>query len=585
MSIAAVENGFAEVKALAREAYGIARARGAQAACRQLQGAAAELTRATRIAVAGERSRGKSTLINALLGRRVLPVDVDVTTNVYLELVPAKGAPEHAVVHFRDGSERPVELSELDAYATEAGNAGNALEVAHVTVALSSPLVAEGMQLLDTPGVGGLAGAHGAAAANAVAQADALLMVLDARAPATDAELEFLAGATPRAGRLVIAETWADRSRDPGAIVAEDRAAIERRLPELAAAPIVTVSAALALEAVGEPDPEEAALLAQESNVGALADELRTRALAPTIAERSRAMAAQALLVLDDLERPDRALVAAVGPGGDAAAALARARSGFEALRARPAKRELERRLAGVLKEVDGRLRAGLADLRDRFQDEIELAEKLPTGAELEERWQLEVQRIWNELCGAMDARAQEAIEAVCAELRLDVDAAGALAGVAMELPEPAATRAERGANKREERDKWLKRAVRGGSPAVLAIVTLNPAYLVIGVGMVLGHESLQSKAAEQRELARFLERSVRRATPQLATLLAERFAAVQRAALERVDPIYGARLESLAAAAELLARPGADPAQAQARLAEIAALRERLRAIEELGG
>jgi hypothetical protein len=310
-------------------------------------------------------------------------------------------------------------------------------------------------------------------------------------------------------------------------------------------------------------------------------DALGSEALAPAIEERLRAMVAQALLVVDELERPDEALLAAIGRGGDLPAALGKARALYDSIRPRPARRELERRLAGVLKDVDTHMRAALADARDKLADEVETAEKLPKGDELEERWQLEVQRAWNELCETMDARGQEAMEDICSDLGLDVDLSGSLAGVEMELPEPAAARAERAASKREERDKWLKRAVRGGSPAIMALVTMNPAYLLIGVGMVMGHESLQSKAAAQRELIVFVDRSVRRATPQLSSLAADRFAQIQTAAIERIEPIYNARVESLGAAVERLSRPDANPAEAKARLAELAALRERLRAVE----
>ncbi|MHB8440386.1 MAG: dynamin family protein, partial [Acidimicrobiales bacterium] len=75
-----------------------------------------------RIAVVGEFKRGKSTLLNALVGLDVLPTGVLPVTAVPIELAAGDGS---AVVTFDDGSRRGISLDELDLYTTESQNPGN----------------------------------------------------------------------------------------------------------------------------------------------------------------------------------------------------------------------------------------------------------------------------------------------------------------------------------------------------------------------------------------------------------------------------------------------------------------------------
>ncbi len=61
------------------------------------------------IAVLGEFKRGKSTLVNALIGRRLLPSGVVPVTTVVTELHFGDG-PEGVLVVFEDGSSREAGL-------------------------------------------------------------------------------------------------------------------------------------------------------------------------------------------------------------------------------------------------------------------------------------------------------------------------------------------------------------------------------------------------------------------------------------------------------------------------------------------
>src|ERR1035437_5381167 len=78
------------------------------------------------ITIVGKAKRGKSTLINALLGRKddtVAPVDKLPASSVITRFFP--GSNEGAVVRLRDGREEPIEYAHIREYVTEEGNPEN----------------------------------------------------------------------------------------------------------------------------------------------------------------------------------------------------------------------------------------------------------------------------------------------------------------------------------------------------------------------------------------------------------------------------------------------------------------------------
>ena len=73
--------------------------------------------------VAGEAKRGKSTLVNALLGRPVLPTGV--TPLTALPTTVRYGQDEGVAALCADGHAEDFPLSALDDLVTERGNPGN----------------------------------------------------------------------------------------------------------------------------------------------------------------------------------------------------------------------------------------------------------------------------------------------------------------------------------------------------------------------------------------------------------------------------------------------------------------------------
>ena len=143
-----------------------------------------------RVLVAGEAKRGKSTLINALLGRAVLPSGVTPLTAVTTTV--RYGEDEHAEVRFLDGHDEKHPLAALADLVTERGNPGNRRGIAGVTVYLAAPVLAGGVELVDTPGTGSVFGWGTETAHEALRSMDAAVFVLTADPPVSASERDLL---------------------------------------------------------------------------------------------------------------------------------------------------------------------------------------------------------------------------------------------------------------------------------------------------------------------------------------------------------------------------------------------------------
>ena len=144
-----------------------------------------------RVLVAGEAKRGKSTLVNALLGRPLLPVGV--TPLTALATTVRYGRDEGISVVFRDGRAESFPLSALGDLVTERGNPGNRRNLASVNVVADAPVLARGAELVDTPGTGSVHAHNTAEAEAALGTMDAAVFVLTADPPVSASERELMA--------------------------------------------------------------------------------------------------------------------------------------------------------------------------------------------------------------------------------------------------------------------------------------------------------------------------------------------------------------------------------------------------------
>jgi hypothetical protein len=233
---------------------------------------ARELTRPA-ITIVGETKRGKSSLVNALVGVPDLsPVDAAVATCAFLEV--GYGDTPGAVAHV-PGREEPVPLSvaQLRDWATLLGQLPDGVRPPRRIEVTHPAPVLRYLSLVDTPGVGGLDAAHTEIALDAAARATALLFVVDAAAPLTRPELDFLVEAAKRVNVVVFALTKIDAYPGWRTILDDNRARLQALAPRFGSAPWYPVSARLAELALTQsgPDAREARReLAAQSRVAQL---------------------------------------------------------------------------------------------------------------------------------------------------------------------------------------------------------------------------------------------------------------------------------------------------------------------------
>jgi ribosome biogenesis GTPase A len=146
-----------------------------------------------RLAVVGEFSRGKSTLINSLLGREVLPVGAKPTTAALISILP--GSEDEMMVFWNPetSDRRPLQnTSWHDLLAVDA--VGKDQDVpANVRIIMdNSWLRSLNAELIDTPGAGDLNGQRAALVSDLLSQSDAAILVLSASIPFSLTERAFL---------------------------------------------------------------------------------------------------------------------------------------------------------------------------------------------------------------------------------------------------------------------------------------------------------------------------------------------------------------------------------------------------------
>ncbi len=142
------------------------------------------------LVVLGAFKRGKSTLINALLGQPILPTAIIPLTSVVTIL--SYGERLNIEVRFHNGTKRIISQPELVDYITEKGNPGNRKGVQEVEISYPSEYLQDGVRIIDTPGVGSVYSHNTEVAYNYLPQVDAAVFVVTVDPPLSQAEHEFL---------------------------------------------------------------------------------------------------------------------------------------------------------------------------------------------------------------------------------------------------------------------------------------------------------------------------------------------------------------------------------------------------------
>jgi hypothetical protein len=237
------------------------------------------LTDQVRVLVVGEFKKGKSMLVNGIVGAPACPVLDDLATAVPTVVRHAETPCVTLVRHLDTGATQrtAVPVDDLTRYATESGNPANRERLAQVEVGLPNALLGGGLVLVDTPGVGGLCSTHAAATVAMLPAAEAVLLVSDGSGEYTGPEIEFLRQARAACPNVACVMTKTDLYPQWRQIADLNREHLRQAGIQ---APLFCVSSSLRWQAVTTGEEALRAALNTESGFPQLVRYLRTDVLA-----------------------------------------------------------------------------------------------------------------------------------------------------------------------------------------------------------------------------------------------------------------------------------------------------------------
>ena len=168
-------------------------------------------TQLYRVAVIGEFKRGKSSLVNAIIGAQVLPTDILPMTAAVTRVT--YGEKRKITIHFKDGTTQERSVEELIDFATkfDAQKEQTALKIREIEVCYPSVFCKHHIDILDTPGLNDNASMT-QVTLGVLGEVDAALMVISANAPLsmTEQQLILTLIQTPGIRHIIFAVTHID---------------------------------------------------------------------------------------------------------------------------------------------------------------------------------------------------------------------------------------------------------------------------------------------------------------------------------------------------------------------------------------
>lgn len=332
-----------------------------------------------RVVVVGQLKQGKSQFVNSLLNLSVCSVGDDETTAVptvvqnageaFAELVLAEPGDEPRRV--------PVPLDQLESVHPRTPLA-EGREVLRLEVNVPSPLLADGLVFVDTPGVGGHGNPHAASTLGLLPAADAVLVLSDASQEFTEPELAFLRQVTGLCPATACLITKTDLYPHWRRIVDADHDHLDRAGLDV---PLLPISSLLRSHALRLDDRS----LHEESGFDALYAFLRTRVVEHAQGGLRRTVSLDVHAVVEHLQLALASELAALRDpekGAAAVAELQRAKAATEDLQKKTARwqQTLADGIADLASDIDH-------DLRDRLRQVTREAERAVDEGDPGKEW------------------------------------------------------------------------------------------------------------------------------------------------------------------------------------------------------
>ncbi|MGF1648103.1 MAG: dynamin family protein [Kineosporiaceae bacterium] len=462
----------------------------------------------------GEFKKGKSSLVNALVGAQVCPVDDDIATALPTYIRHGEQAAAHLLHPGADGGEarrQPVPLSEIRRHITDRRDDDGPAppgQPSGVEVLLPRSMLASGLVLVDTPGLGGLGSRHAAASLAATSLADAVVFVTDASQEITAAEHDFLKRARDMCDTVLCVVTKRDFYPEWRRIIDLDRG----HLAGLGDIDVMAVSSSLRTQAVAANDRD----LSEESGFPPLVRFVTGRVAGGAVEAVVRDVAAEVEDVCVQLARKfegERAALADPRAARAVVDGLRDAKDRAERLKDAAARwsTTLGDGIADLTADIDHDLRARIRRVLAEADDTVEAGDPADTWAQMEPWLESRISAELVENYALLRDRAVELSALVAEHFR---EAAGEiLQSVAVHDPTPrlasadAAEVATAGLTlEKMSARKQAMVALKGSYSGILmftllgGMLGLSLTVLAIPIGLMMGRSGLREE--KKRQLA-----------------------------------------------------------------------------------
>lgn len=247
------------------------------------------------IVVVGEFSAGKSTFLNALMGKRVLPSFTSETTATVNFLKSKDKAPdgEAGIVYYANGQTQSLEKADFETiqkYVSTRSEIQVAQDVEHLDLFLDSKFLEEGVMLVDSPGLNGTKAHHKEITERQIERSSASIFMFRANAPGSKSDFEFLRELKQKVNTIIFVLNRIDEIRPSEGETVEDvveklRESYKEQFPEdtvmpeiwpIAAYPALVARSKQSMEYLGiiNPTEEQKKKWLSESRFGAFEDRL-----------------------------------------------------------------------------------------------------------------------------------------------------------------------------------------------------------------------------------------------------------------------------------------------------------------------
>ncbi len=183
-----------KLKSFIKQLSSISQQYGKRAVIENINNAIDKIDNSTSILFCGEFKRGKSSLINAIIGDEICPTDIGIATAVVTRIM--YGQTKKVVRYYGNllEGENALKKEEIAWDDIQKYTVGDVIEIGstvQMDLYYPSEFLKEGLVVIDTPGIGGLDPRHANLTAMALPYADIAVFITDASEPVTESELKF----------------------------------------------------------------------------------------------------------------------------------------------------------------------------------------------------------------------------------------------------------------------------------------------------------------------------------------------------------------------------------------------------------